>query len=76
MTPTPSMAETAATPSTVARASTRCTAALDDDTYIVDHADDAAIEADGEGANGCGADRACTYALEAGSEVEKLETTD
>ena len=47
----------------------------DDDTYIVDHQVDAAIEAAGEGA----LDRvqtSVTYWLAAGSEIEVLETTD
>ena len=47
----------------------------DDDTYIVDSSMDSAFEAVGEGA----LDRVQTsvnYALEAGSEIEVLETTD
>ncbi len=47
----------------------------DDDTYIVDSSMDSAFEAVGEGA----LDRVQTsvnYALEAGSEIELLETTD
>jgi Ca2+-binding RTX toxin-like protein len=47
---------------------------LDDDTYIVDHADDEALEAVGEGDDVV--QTSVSYQLGYGSEIEVLETTD